>query len=63
MPRRKHLLVIGIVAVLLLVVSGSLFGYLKRHGMATAQTYERGAPSLPRHVLVATQGSTFRTAW
>jgi hypothetical protein len=60
MARKKHLLVISIVAVLLLVVSGSLFGYLKRHGMAQAQTYERGTPSQPRHVLVATQGSPFK---
>lgn len=60
MKRKKHLLVIIVVAALLLIVSGSLFGYLKRHAMATAQTYEKGAPSLPRHVLVATQGSPFK---
>jgi hypothetical protein len=60
MERKNHWLAIIIVTVLLLVVSGSLFGYFRRHGMDKAQAYERGAPSLPAHVLVAAQGSAFK---
>jgi hypothetical protein len=57
---KRHIVAVVVVAAVLLLLSGSLFGYFMVHGMATAQSYEKGLPSLPQHVLIATQGSTFK---
>jgi hypothetical protein len=58
--RKSHKLVIIVIGLLLLLLSGSLYGYFRRHGMAPAASYEKGAPTLPQRVLVATQGSAFK---
>jgi hypothetical protein len=60
MSRKPHKLLAVGVGALLLLLSGSLAGYFLRHGMSQAQAYEKGQPTLPLHVLVATQGSAFK---
>lgn len=49
-----------LVAVALLLFTGFAYRYLSVHRMKPVQTYEKGLPSLPRHVLIATQGSAFK---
>ncbi len=49
-----------LVAVALLLFTGFAYRYLSVHAMKRSPAYERGLPSLPRHVLIATQGSGFK---
>ncbi len=57
---RKHIVLSVVVTTALLLVSASLSAYLLQREGGRAQTYERGLPTLPHHVLVATQTSTFK---
>jgi hypothetical protein len=59
MERRRKLVVFS-VGTLLLLVSGTLGAYFLMHGMTQVRPYEKGAPILPHHILVATQGSAFK---
>lgn len=56
---RRLLLVIAL-ALLVLLVSGSIYGYYTRHGMRPVAEREIGSPTAPRRVLIATQGSLFK---
>jgi len=49
-----------VTAVVLLLVAGFAFSYLSQHAMKASPGYESGDPSLPHHVLIATQGSPFK---
>lgn len=46
----------------LLLASAGLSIYVLRHHMWSARPHERGASSLPHHVLIATQGSRFKNS-
>jgi hypothetical protein len=49
-----------LVAIALLLFTGFAYRYFSQHAMKPSPSYERGLPSLSRHVLIATQGSTFK---
>jgi hypothetical protein len=57
---KHHIALTIVVAVLLLLGSASLGAYYLRGDAGRVHTYERGLPTLPQHVLIATQGSTFK---
>lgn len=52
--------VLIVVAVALLLLAGFAYRYLSSHAMRPSPAYTKGEPSLPRHVLIATQGSAFK---
>jgi hypothetical protein len=58
--RRSRVLVVIATAIVLLLVAGFAFSYLAQHGMKPSASYESGLPSLPHHVLIATQGSPYK---
>lgn len=58
--RKSRVLVVVVPAVVLLLIAGFAFSYFSQHSMKPSASYERGLPSLPRHVLIATQGSRFK---
>jgi hypothetical protein len=58
--KKSRILVLIATAVALLLVTGFAYSYLSQHGMKPSVSYESGAPSLPHHVLIATQGSPFK---
>jgi hypothetical protein len=58
--KKSRVLVMIATAVALLLVTGFAFSYLAQHGMKPSPSYESGVPSLPHHVLIATQGSPFK---
>lgn len=57
---KKHVLLTIVVSVVLLLVSAALGAYLLRSDAGPVQSLERGQPSLPVHVLIAAQRSTFK---
>jgi hypothetical protein len=58
--RKSRILFVIATAVALLLVAGFAFSYLLQHGMKPSASYESGLPSLPHHVLIATQGSPYK---
>jgi hypothetical protein len=58
--KKSRLLIVGIAVVALLLFTGFAYRYVSQHGMRPSASYESGHPSLPRHVLIATQGSVFK---
>lgn len=57
---RKSRLLILIAAAALLLFTGFAYRYFSQHAMLPSASYERGLSSLPRHVLIAAQGSPFK---
>lgn len=56
----KSRLIMILFGVVLLLCTGLTFRYHSLHEMKPVSGFERGSPSLPRHVLIATQGSQFK---
>lgn len=52
--------VLILVGVAVLLLAGFAYRYLSVHAMRPAAAYTKGHPSLPRQVLIATQGSAFK---
>lgn len=59
MKKRSRILIATLTG-LTLLLSGSLCAYYLSVDRSPVPSYERGSPSLPRHVLVATQASSFK---
>ncbi len=60
MARKRRHVVLAIAAGVVLLLSASISAYVLRHGMRPVPSHDRGQPSLPHHVLIATQGSAFK---
>jgi hypothetical protein len=56
----KKFRVVIVIAAALLLLTSFTYRYFSQHAMKPSAAYERGLPSLPRHVLIATQGSAFK---
>ena len=57
---KKGRIVVIVIAAVLMLLYGAAYGYFAQHGMKAVPGHEQGLPSLPQHVLIATQGSGFK---
>jgi len=59
---KQKIIILALVSCVLLLAAPLSISYKQRHSMSVAPSFTVGDASLPRHVLIATQGSTFKDA-